>query len=37
MTMTLQYFIVIMAFHGVYVYVDLLFLGADCRQIVLLL
>ena len=37
MTMTFQYLIVIMAFHGVYVFVDLLFLGADCRQIVLLL
>ena len=37
MTMPLQYFIVMVAFHGVYVFVDLLFLGADCRQIVLLL
>ena len=37
MTMTLQYFIVIMALHGVYVFVDLLFLSADCRQIELLL
>ena len=37
MTMTLQYSIVIMALHGVYVFVDLLFLGADCRQIELLL
>ena len=37
MTMTLLYFNVIMALHGVYVFVDLLFLGADCRQIELLL